>query len=983
MWIFSFTSLMHQTYNSLLINLKRYRRVLIFTLFHVLLFISFLRLSAQQPENKIDPETLKLIKETADLKGLETGALIILKDYQFTIDEKGLSKLVLRVFGKVYNKQSRSDYSQIPLGYNSYYEEAALDFARVIHNDGTIREVPKDAIQIKTTPDSRGGVQYTDNRYLSFALSGLEIGTAFEYQATFIQKVAVIDGEWFDNHWFACMLQNISPPYSPRIDPVISTRYTLRVPKGTEFQYYLSSGSEKPKKKSSNGQDEYVWEFSNLPAIKIEGGMPQLSKLNPVLIISSLKDWTQLDLWASKKLLSKTEITKDISSKANELTLNAKSDYEKIKSVSDYIQNNIQYVYADLEHGGYTPHTPSEILSSHYGDCKDQTILLITMLKAIGIEAFPALINPYPYDDFSEIPTPYFSHLITYIPRNEGDIWLDMTSSVTPFPNLFFSDQNRSAFIVNNKGGKLVKTPGSGAKDNTSSFDLQSSFDKGIADICMVISTCGAQSDALKLAFKESNEDEKEQFFRNLVTSYVEKANIDSIIISDVRNPEVSFNAIIKYHLDSLWKEGQNMFTFGSHAFLPLAFLANADTRSYSAKRYNDIEGIYLYSTNGSETYVPPSKDLLPIILPSDDSIKNEFFQFNRNFTKKGNSIIVKWTLVNNELYIPKEKYESYVNSFKDLKTIATWNIDYVEPLSFVKKVFQSDDPISILNYCTNVLNHDSTNILSLLLRGIAYHQLANEDSSANDFLNALKLAPKNKYAHFWVSYPLVSMNKTSSALANLDAAIQIDPNFEEAYFSRGLYYINQNLLEKGLADFARVVKLNPKNDNGWRSMGYVLRELKRNKESIISFQEAIRLDSTNSWSYSGIAETYRSMDLYQKAVDFYLLAIKYSPMDSRNYGNLGWTYYLLNNDQKCIEYSLKASALDSTAYYARYNIALANLRSGNISEARKLYMILSDEAKSIPENYISGAVQDLYNLKTKGIYFDAICAILKDFFGK
>jgi len=467
----------------------------IYLCFFYLVISSPNKTMSQQPIKEINSETLSLIRNTDEEKGQETGAVILLKDYQFNIESKNQGTTVIRVLGKIYSKQAMYDYSQIPIAYNSFYEEAVLNFARVICTDGKVREVTGDAIQIKTSPEVRGGTQYTDNQYLTFALSGLEVGAAFEYQITFNQKNPIIKGEWFDNHWFGGMLQSLSPPYTPRIDPVLTSRYTLRVPRECQFQYYLTMGSKEPIKKTTKDQDEYLWVFNNLRAITMEDAMPELGSLSPVLIISSLKDWTQLNQWAYDKIIPRIEVTEEIKDQAVKLTLNAETSDEKIRSIADFIQTNIRYVYADLNRGGYTPHSVGDIMKSRYGDCKDQTILLISMLKAIGIKAYPALINPYPNEEFIKIPSIYWSHLITYIPQPDKDIWLDMTSGVTPFPDLLFSDQNRTAFVINKTGGNLIKTKGSVDKDNISNFNLESSVHNETAGISMLITASGIPSD--------------------------------------------------------------------------------------------------------------------------------------------------------------------------------------------------------------------------------------------------------------------------------------------------------------------------------------------------------------------------------------------------------------------------------------------------------------------------------------------------------
>ena len=41
----------------------------------------------------------------------------------------------------------------------------------------------------------------------------------------------------------------------------------------------------------------------------------------------------------------------------------------------------------------HQPTPASETLALRYGDCKDKTVLLISLLKALGVEAHPALVN--------------------------------------------------------------------------------------------------------------------------------------------------------------------------------------------------------------------------------------------------------------------------------------------------------------------------------------------------------------------------------------------------------------------------------------------------------------------------------------------------------------------------------------------------------------------------------------------------------------
>jgi tetratricopeptide (TPR) repeat protein len=215
-----------------------------------------------------------------------------------------------------------------------------------------------------------------------------------------------------------------------------------------------------------------------------------------------------------------------------------------------------------------------------------------------------------------------------------------------------------------------------------------------------------------------------------------------------------------------------------------------------------------------------------------------------------------------------------------------------------------------------------------------------------------------------------------------MDEAIHSDPGFKEVYSIRGSYYESIGLFEKALHDFENYIRFDQGNEIVWQNMGFLLRRLGRNKDAVTSFQRAMKINPNNAWTCTNLAETFYEMERYQDAVVFYQEAIKINPSEPSNYGNLGWTYYMLNNDQKCIEYSLKAVAHDPHAYYARFNIALANLRAGFYEEARKLYGDLLKE-EALPAADRIGAISDIMDLKMKGIRTNEASAILKDLFSK
>lgn len=554
-----------------------------------------------------------------------------------------------------------------------------------------------------------------------------------------------------------------------------------------------------------------------------------------------------------------------------------------------------------------------------------------------------------------------------------------MTNEVTAFPYLPVTDQGRSAFIVNGRGGKLTTTPKSDENENCSVFDLRSSFSKGTGSIRIKLESRGMGGEAFKTIFKQIDATSREEGIREVIHGYIEKAEFDTIIFSDMNDPQQPFRLEMNYHKDSLWKARQQYFTWGSHSTLPLSLLAGLDSK-FPEKRNNELVRPVSYKITGSESYASPEKDLLLVSTPKNDSIKNDFFDFRQTFSKSTDVLTVKWSYVSHSGNIPKEKYTSYVNSLKSLKEKINWTISYVDPIEYVSS-FNAENQLKVISLSNKTLQSEPDNILSLLLRGIAYEKMKQEETAVKDLQRALELAPDNKYTHYFISQTATARKNPVFVMNQMNRALELDPKFESALVSRAMIYADQKNYEAAMTDINRILTNDPNSFRGLSARGSVLIDMGKIADGYASLYSALNVDSSNVVLCLGLAEGYLRIDSAGKAIQLYNKAINLGSATANTFGNLGWAWYLASNDQKCIEYSEKAASIDRTAYFARYNSALANLRSGNISMAKKIYSELKSERKSINPSQVSGARRDLDDLKSKGRYVNEIKSIIREYF--
>jgi hypothetical protein len=269
--------------------------------------------------------------------------------------------------------------------------------------------------------------------------------------------------------------------------PVISSRYNLTLPEGWRAEAVTFNH---PKIEPRVNGTSYSWELSNLPAVPDEPLSPSLSNLvprlavsyfppanTPALSIKTFQNWADVATWMSELEDPQVIVDDALARKAYELTALAKTEYDKIRAIAQYVQN-IQYISIQTgigRGGGYRPHASNEVFAKSYGDCKDKANLMRAMLKVVGITAIPVSIySGDPTYVRASWPSPQqFNHCIIAVKVSDQTqastviqhptlgrlLIFDPTDQETPIGDLPFHLQGSLALIDSKTETDLVKMP--------------------------------------------------------------------------------------------------------------------------------------------------------------------------------------------------------------------------------------------------------------------------------------------------------------------------------------------------------------------------------------------------------------------------------------------------------------------------------------------------------------------------------------------
>lgn len=178
-------------------------------------------------------------------------------------------------------------------------------------------------------------------------------------------------------------------------------------------------------------------------------------------ILSSTDD---LHKWYQNHLKSVLDEVPDNEMKiiADSLVVGINNEVEKVKSVYYWVQNNIKYIAFEDGESGFVPRQANAILKKRYGDCKDMSTLIYSMLKYLNIPIYLTWVGtreiPYKYTEFPS--TACDNHMIaTYFDKGVPN-FLDATNSFLPYGYPSFGIQGKEAFIhISNDEYKIIDIP--------------------------------------------------------------------------------------------------------------------------------------------------------------------------------------------------------------------------------------------------------------------------------------------------------------------------------------------------------------------------------------------------------------------------------------------------------------------------------------------------------------------------------------------
>lgn len=355
----------------------------------------------------------------ASIPEADTSSAVVLRlaETRFRVAEQ--PQVLLRRVLQVNDASGLAGVGQNQIMFQPDYQQLVLHAARILRGGQVIDKLATINVRFVQRESNDELAVFTGWVAAVIVVDDLRVGDSVELTYSIVGDNPVYKGRFFDSAtWDAAL-------------PVLRRSVTVDAPRDRKIQYRLIGAGENagltPRETLRGERRILSFEARDLPPIDLDPYIPADAAPLRWLQFSEFGDWDEVTRWAADLFPTAPlpavfdPLLADLRRQPN--------DVERVMKALAFVQNDIRYVSMSLGENSHRPFAPATVFARRYGDCKDKSLLLVSLLSQSGIRAVPVLLSTQNRRNLATLlPSPLaFNHVIVRVTIGRRHYYLDPT----------------------------------------------------------------------------------------------------------------------------------------------------------------------------------------------------------------------------------------------------------------------------------------------------------------------------------------------------------------------------------------------------------------------------------------------------------------------------------------------------------------------------------------------------------------------------
>jgi Domain of Unknown Function with PDB structure (DUF3857) len=445
---------------------------------------------------------------------------------------------------KIITEAGIQNNSEISVSFEPSYEQLIFHSIRIIRGNEIINHL--NLSKIKTIQQEKELNRHLYDGSLSAVLflEDVRKGDIIEYSYTLKGFNPIFKNKYADTY-----------DADFRV-PVGSLFYRLVVPKGRQVIIKNNNTGVKPAIQSGINETVYEWRLNQIKPVRLQDNIPSWYDPYSIIMVSEFKSWKEVNSWAMELFPPINDISPALQKKIADIKKEHTAPEDRVLAALRFVQDDVRYMGIEMGENSHKPHHPDKIFLQRFGDCKDKSYLLCTILHKLGMQAYPVLINTtYKKTIMERLPSPFgFDHTTVLLKLNNKEYWFDPTISFQrgAIDLISYPDYQCGLVVDSTTDGlATIKNKEPGKVEIKEMFDIPDL--SGKAGLTVTTQYSGSFADDMRSSFSNNSKYEMQKTFRDFYTDFYEQITADSIEVTD--NETAGFFLTKEYYtINNLWK---------------------------------------------------------------------------------------------------------------------------------------------------------------------------------------------------------------------------------------------------------------------------------------------------------------------------------------------------------------------------------------------------------------------------------------------